>query len=314
MNEILQGHSLEVLRSRPDKSSQICVTSPPYFQLRSYGIPPSLYGGDAACEHEWVKSKAALLRDNRNNHTGAQPIGIAKGTIHIRKTSAVTVKTCIKCGAWEGFLGLEPTVDMFIDHLVEHFKEVHRVLADDGTLFVNIGDSYGNGKHGTTNKSLLMVPERFAIRMCEEGWILRNKIVWAKQAYNTAENKVEGKALPSSADDRLQPAYEMVYFFTKQQSYKARVKSAGLPYTQAAIERIERAVRLMEKTGAVSTSASKEEGEKHCETGSEGLRHRSYVKFMGDKDRVKNLKRNLPDVWRVNVYSYRGAQIGRAHV
>jgi len=98
-------------------------------------------------------------------------------------------------------LGLEPTIDMYVSNLCDVFDEVKRVLRDDGTMWLNIGDKY-------QDKSLLMLPQRVALEMCKRGWLLRNAIVWQKP-----------NAMPTPAKDRFTIAYEMVYFFTKSKSY-----------------------------------------------------------------------------------------------
>ena len=308
---IVSGNSLDYLPTHPEKSVQLCVTSPPYFQLRNYGTPPVRFGGDPNCGHRWHQSKATLLHDNRNALHGKQDAVIGeRGQTHINSKTLLFSSTCEICGMWEGQLGLEPTVDMFVEHLLQIFKGVKRVLRDDGVLFVNMGDSYGNGRKGMANKSLLMVPERFAIAMCDDGWTLRNKIVWAKQEYNGKDNKVYGKALPSSATDRLSSAWEVIYFFSKTSRCKSRIGNVGLPYTEETVGRINRAFKLIEKTGAACTDDNKSEWDKPCETGSDGLRHRVYSKFLKDKaplEMVRKQRRKLPDLWRINTQSFRGA-------
>jgi site-specific DNA-methyltransferase (adenine-specific) len=149
----------------------------------------------------------------------------------------LTDATCTKCGAWRGELGLEPTFHMYIKHLVRIFDEVKRVLKPTGTCFVNLGDTYASSSKGSggsgelgygdgvyarlkkragfspphkfelgtvKEKSLCMIPERFAMAMIDRQWILRNKIVWAKP-----------NVMPSSIKDRFTVSHEYVYFFTK---------------------------------------------------------------------------------------------------
>ncbi len=96
------------------------VTSPPYWGLRGYGTPPEVWGGDPNCRHRWGD--------------------IAK----------IIVPFCVNCDAWRGSLGLEPTPELYVAHLVEVFRELRRVLRNDGTLWLNLGDSYatGGGKVG----------------------------------------------------------------------------------------------------------------------------------------------------------------------
>jgi len=129
-------------------------------------------------------------------------------------------------------LGLEKTFELYIKHLCDIFDEVKRVLRKDGTCWVNLGDSYGGSGNasghtedtknlgyktsemGATEgnqkatkqyaKSLLLIPQRFAIEMVNRGWILRNTIIWHKP-----------NCMPSSAKDRFTVDFEYLYFFTK---------------------------------------------------------------------------------------------------
>jgi DNA modification methylase len=128
-----------------------------------------------------------------------------------------------------GQLGLEPTFQEYIDRLCNIFDEVKRVLTKDGTCWVNMGDTYGGtgdkgdwqdpkwkGRNGQSkavnrtdpNKCLLQIPSRFAIEMCDRGWILRNEIIWYKP-----------NCMPSSAKDRFTVDFEKVFFFSKNKKY-----------------------------------------------------------------------------------------------
>jgi DNA modification methylase len=143
---------------------------------------------------------------------------------------------------WRGQLGLEPTPQLYIEHLVSIFDEVKRVLKKTGTCWVNLGDSYagswGNygargGKQrprkverfdrpgapphdmlpptvncGIAEKCLVQIPSRFAIAMTDAGWILRNEIIWHKP-----------NAMPSSVKDRFTVDFEKLFFFTKSKKY-----------------------------------------------------------------------------------------------
>ncbi len=122
----------------------------------------------------------------------------------------------------EGQLGLEPTFQEYINKLCDIFDEVRRVLKKEGTCWVNMGDTYagsgGNhkacGGKGTQKiqnaerKCLLQIPSRFAIEMCNRGWILRNEIIWHKPS-----------CMPSSVKDRFTVDFEKVFFFTKSKKY-----------------------------------------------------------------------------------------------
>ncbi len=127
-----------------------------------------------------------------------------------------------------GQLGQEATPAEFVESLVRVFQEVHRVLADDGTLWLNLGDSYANsnttsfaetGKHvgrpmgarargDRPAKSLLGIPWRVAFALQDAGWILRNEVIWHKN-----------NGMPESVADRLANKHEHLFLFTKQQRY-----------------------------------------------------------------------------------------------
>jgi site-specific DNA-methyltransferase (adenine-specific) len=97
-----------------------------------------------------------------------------------------------------GGIGLEKTSDAFMENLLRVFRELHRVLKDTGSFWLNIGDSY-------SDKHLLGIPWRLAIRMIDEqGWVLRNSVVW---------NKVKGG--PDNTSDRLRNVHENVFHFVK---------------------------------------------------------------------------------------------------
>ena len=170
-NTILNGDALQHLKELLDRSINMCMTSPPYWALRDYGV--------------------------------------------------------------EGQLGLEPTFDEYINKLCDIFDEVKRVLRDDGTCWVNLGDTYGGSgvkgegaaknslikahRDGHSNmgnqikgydKCLLLIPMRFAIEMVNRGWILRNTIIWYKN-----------NCMPSSAKDRFTVDFEYLFFFSKKKNY-----------------------------------------------------------------------------------------------
>jgi DNA modification methylase len=189
-NRIICGNALDVLKTLPADSVSCVVTSPPYFHLRKYG-----------CEFDW-------------------PDG------------------------WRGELGLEPTIAMFLDHLIAIFDEIKRVLRPDGTCWVNIADKYHNATkwnntespqtlsgganrdytasriapQAIAEKSMCGIPERFMLRMMDSGWILRQKIIWAKGI--SFCDTYAGSCMPDSAKDRFNKnGFEPLYFFTKTGNY-----------------------------------------------------------------------------------------------
>lgn len=133
---------------------------------------------------------------------------------------------------YDGQWGLEPTFNEYLEHLWELMAEIHRVLKDEGTCWVNLGDTYARGTRPKTNnnqtlrdtnnkiepdtkpdydglnKCLLLIPHRFAIGCIDRGWILRNDIIWAKP-----------NGMPESVTDRFTKKHEYIFFFVKQEKY-----------------------------------------------------------------------------------------------
>lgn len=214
--EIIIGNSLDELRKFPTESIDMVVTSPPYWALRDYKSTPVVWGGEPNCSHEW----------NDHIESTQDPEDV---DVDDRGHPTVT-QYCKRCGAWKGQLGLEPSPFEYIQHLIQIFDEVNRTLKPTGSCWVNIGDTYNGYKNGNTDvdkngkavsssfiksqlkgikqKSLCMIPERFAIAMCDRGWILRNKIIWHKP-----------NVMPQSMTDRFTVDYESFFFFTKEPRY-----------------------------------------------------------------------------------------------
>jgi DNA methylase len=106
-------------------------------------------------------------------------------------------------------IGLEAHVDSWVEELRGLMAEVKRVLKPTGSLWLNLGDSYSRSLgYGAPAKSLLLAPERLALALVADGWILRSKVIWAKT-----------NPLPASVQDRLSCTYEVVYFLTKSSRY-----------------------------------------------------------------------------------------------
>lgn len=137
---IHHGDLFDVLPTLAAQSVHCVVSSPPYWGLRDYGNPPRVLGGDPACDHEWGKVQRAAAANSVPGPNG-QGGKNARG----RNTTKVAGQFCAHCGAWFGCLGLEPTPELFVEHMVQAFAEVHRVLRDDGTVWLNMGDCYATG-------------------------------------------------------------------------------------------------------------------------------------------------------------------------
>lgn len=131
---------------------------------------------------------------------------------------------------YEGQWGLEPTFNEYLEHLWSLMDEIYRVLKPNGTVWVNLGDTYsGSGGSGgdynagglregqpkvkpskvdVKNKCLLLIPHRFAIGCIDRGWIVRNDVIWAKR-----------NGMPESVTDRFSKKHEYMFFMVKSDKY-----------------------------------------------------------------------------------------------
>ncbi len=225
-NAIISGHALTELQKFPSDSIDCVITSSPYFGLRFYQTVSQIWGGDKNCNHNW----------NSFEHKGTSG-GTKSAKVQVKDKNNFQIvpnsqQGICSCGAWLGELGQEPTPQMFIEHLVEIFMECARVLKPEGTMWINIADSYAANRKrqidgtkqisgsqpkvkqpqardfGITPKSLMGIPDRLKIALIDNGLICRNQIIWWKP------NK-----MPESCKDRFTNDYEMLYFFTKNQNY-----------------------------------------------------------------------------------------------
>lgn len=237
--QVRQGDVLERLRELPDGCVQMVCCSPPYWGLRNYGVPPSVWGGSDDCEHNWRQRR--YYTEKTASSVTSEAFSEA-GEANAERLMAARWKadaTCDKCGAWLGCLGAEPTPQQYVANMVSVFAEVWRVLRDDGCLFLNVGDTYAHGKCGEPQaggkmrsslqsihrapdipeKSLCLIPERLAIALSDAGWIIRTRITWAKGLSFCPT--WSGSVMPSSAGDRPTPASEPLWYLTKQQRYRS---------------------------------------------------------------------------------------------
>lgn len=251
-NKILQGNTLDILKKLPDECIDCVVTSPPYFGLRDYGEETNtIWGGDPNCKHEWeLERREKQTQDFTNLHIWD---GDGRKRKAGKKTITLKLKNksgfCKKCGAWYGQLGLEPTLDLYLDHLLEIMKELKRVLKKTGIIFWNHGDCYGGsgcgkGDYRNNNKRSLSNPNlycekpnpqltltpkcmalqnyRFILRCVDElGLILRDVIIWHKPNH-----------MPSSVKDRFTNAYEPVFMLVKSRKYWFDLDAVRKPYTK----------------------------------------------------------------------------------
>jgi site-specific DNA-methyltransferase (adenine-specific)/site-specific DNA-methyltransferase (cytosine-N4-specific) len=198
---VMVGDCLSLLSETPDQTFNCCVTSPPYWGLRDYGI--------------------------------------------------------------DGQIGAEPTIEAYIESLVKVFRQVRRTLRDDGTLWLNVGDSYTSGNRtwrqtdkknparamtyrpptprGLKPKDLIGVPWKLAFALQADGWYLRSDIIWNKP-----------NAQPESVKDRPTRSHEFVFLLTKSEDYYYDHKSIMEPSLDKDKPRNRRSV------WSINTESSKE--------------------------------------------------------
>jgi site-specific DNA-methyltransferase (adenine-specific) len=184
----------------------MCITSPPYWGTRDYCTDPVIWDGTPHCDHDF----------NPDTNEGA---------------------FCSNCGAWKGQLGQEPSLKLYIKHIINVMDEVKRVIKEEGTCWLILGDTYASGEVGRHDKNyggdydrpkwkgikrkyaimetglslgcLANIPSRIAIEMTDNhGWIERNAIIWHKL-----------NAMPDGAKNRFTSDYEILYLFVKNNKY-----------------------------------------------------------------------------------------------
>lgn len=186
----------------------------------------------------------------------------------------------------DGQLGLEEHVDEWVQELRAVCRALHRVLLGEGTLWLNLGDTYStHPSNGAARKSLLGAPERILLALIEDGWIVRNKVVWAKT-----------NPMPTSVSDRLSTTYEVVYLLVKSPRYFFNLDAIREPHRS----------RSATAPGIPGT-AVKYSGRRSSWLGpnSDGDSGLIALKAAG---RVGHpLGKNPGDVWRMATARYRGA-------
>jgi DNA modification methylase len=236
---IIQGDCLERLREFPDTSINCCVTSPPYYGLRDYGI--------------------------------------------------------------DGQIGLEESPEKYVLKLVDVFREVYRVLKDDGTLWLNLGDSYWanrsnnglnydgeQGKHGAHSrragnkeheylkpKDLIGIPWMVAFALQRDGWYLRSDIIWNKS-----------KCLPESVTDRPSRSHEYIFLFSKNGKYYYDHESIKEPTVESSQKRLMQ--RIDQQQGSERANA--------------GNKSNGSMKAVGD-----TMTRNKKTVWTMTTANFSDA-------
>lgn len=243
--KILVGDCREVLKTLPEKSVHTCVTSPPYLGLRSYGTA-TWEGGDGECDHTPPPRQPRSERPDVHGF-GTRSVLAAQDEGFLARGGS-----CGRCGAIrvDKEIGREPSPDEYTDAMVHVFREVRRVLRDDGVAWLNLGDSFcstdkwGGGKSGNSGKhtvdggdvpswavrarkptmpgikpkDLVGVPWMIAFALRADGWYLRDAIVGRKTA-----------PMPESIKDRCTQSYEMIFLLTKKPRYYFDAESIREP-------------------------------------------------------------------------------------
>lgn len=267
MNKIEFGDCREIMRKWASQGvkAQTCITSPPYYGLRDYGTA-KWDGGDPDCEHsismptKWNDPKRGTVLRPEVGHRGGSS------------------SNCHLCGAKrvDEQLGLEDTPEEYIKSMVEVFRCVWDVLEDDGTLWVNIGDSYCNSngfaraspeyqREGRNNmpandrkldklhatglktKDLIGIPWMLAFALRADGWYLRQDIIWSKP-----------NAMPEPVQDRCTKSHEYVFLLSKSHKYYYDIEAIQEPAIYAGDDR---GSRTDSRRGTEANSVSGKTGE-----------------------------------------------------
>ena len=302
LGRIVQGDALKTMRGWPARSVQTCVTSPPYWGLRDYGLDPWV-GGDVACTHS--DGRGTNVKQTKHPNGAEYPAGAPH--------RGGNPTECGRCGARRvgQQIGLEHTPEEHVARLVEVFREVRRVLRDDGTLWLNYGDAYWNGGAekrdgghdfvdggkaklmaakgirmsarsetcGLKPKDLIGLPWMVAFALRADGWWLRSDIVWAKGVSFCPT--WAGSVMPESVRDRPTRSHEYLFLLTKAPRYY---------YDREAVRE--------NGTGRPSGNTEARLGDEYDRPG-----HHRAASIPWDG----SASRNLRSVWVINPQPYAGA-------
>lgn len=268
MNKIEFGDCREIMRKWASQGvkAQTCITSPPYYGLRDYGTA-KWEDGDPNCEHS-ISMPTKWNDPKRGTNVLRPEVGHRGGSS----------SNCHLCGAKriDEQLGLEDTPEEYIKNMVEVFRCVWDVLEDDGTLWVNIGDSYCNSngfaraspeyqREGRNNmpandrkldklhatglktKDLIGIPWMLAFALRADGWYLRQDIIWSKP-----------NAMPEPVQDRCTKSHEYIFLLSKSHKYHYDIEAIQEPAIYAGDDR---GSRFDSRRGTEANSVSGKTGE-----------------------------------------------------
>ena len=267
--EVLIGDCRKTLKELEASSVHCVITSPPYYGLRDYGTA-EWEGGDPSCEHSI--SMPTEYYDPKRGKKVLRPEGAHRGGSSSR---------CHKCGATriDQQIGLEDDAQEYIDGLVEVGREIRRVLRDDGTFWLNLGDTYG--QTGPRRKQLYGIPWKVAFALQDDGWYLRQSIIWSKPS-----------CMPESVQDRCTRSHENIFMLTKKIDYYYDHEAIKEPIADSSVGRQKRGVSDFHKNidGAPGQTP-----------------HTMSKARQNDPDREIGITRNKRSVWVVSTKAFRGA-------
>ena len=305
---ILNGNVNDKLKEIESDSIQCVVTSPPYWGLRDYGTA-SWDGGDEKCDHSSAKERS---RYDYSLKTSPIQDGSRKGT-----DAPKWKRKCPDCGAVkiDNQLGLEETPEEYVENMVKVFREVKRVLKDDGTVWLNLGDSYVSTAQGTFNapqeirgenkninaqyrpkveglkpKDLVGIPWRVAFALQSDGWYLRQDIIWHKP-----------NPMPESVQDRCTKSHEYIFLLSKSAKYF---------YDNDAIK--EKATWIENRPSGMERNAESYRGKVKYNDNNYGGGGTSFQGHSGNYKANGELinpdgMRNKRSVWKINTKPYKEA-------
>ena len=246
-NKILQGNCLEVLKTLPDNLIDCCITSPPYWGLRDYGTA-KWEDGDVNCDHVQRYNSMQSSKSTLGGRDSEDTLEDKRRDMHTQHKHI-----CEKCGAKriDEQIGLENTPEEYVEHMVQVFMEVYRIMKDTGTFWLNLGDSYynyrpgggqsmpqqsiannkqdlpdvvsrrGNKIEGLKEKDLVGIPWMTAFALRKAGWYLRQDIIWSKK-----------NCMPESVKDRCTKSHEYIFLLTKNAHYYYDNEAIKVPAKQ----------------------------------------------------------------------------------
>jgi DNA modification methylase len=326
MNKIEFGDNRQTMKKWAEEGVKVqtCVTSPPYYGLRDYGTA-NWVGGDPKCSHY----RENQISDSCNTGHASLVGGVGDG---------IYKKICKRCGAMREDLqlGLEETPEEYIANMVDVFRHVRDIMADDGTVWLNIGDSYynyrpgkgqamnkqtvsnteqdlpqtcarrGNKLDGLKEKDLIGIPWMLAFALRADGWYLRQDIIWHKP-----------NPMPESVKDRCTKAHEYIFLLSKSKNYYFDNDAIKEPIQDESALRLLRGVSDSHKNvnGAPGqtphsmnkprTNARKEFDGSMGGGGTGFIGHSGYKNAEGEL--MVNENRNKRSVWTVTTKPYSGA-------